>query len=223
MPAPSCAGARARTSSREGARHPARRGSGTARGGARPAHCARADGSSRSYASASPRTARGCWRRCWPGRRRCSSPSANGVRAFAAASARRDLAAYAVGDATAAAARQLAGFRRDHQRRRHRGGSGSPGAMSRVRRPSEGALIHAAGSAVAGDLAAMLGGAGFELRRAVLYAAPEPADAVQPAGGGCSCARAGPAPASPCFSLPAPRRRLLGSPTRPASRRSAPA
>jgi uroporphyrinogen-III synthase len=94
--------------------------------------------------------------------------SANGVRAFAAATERRDLKAFAVGDATAAAAR-VAGF----------------GAVTSARgnvedlaalvigslRPSNGALVHAAGSVTAGDLAGLLGAAGFALRRAVLYEA----------------------------------------------------
>jgi uroporphyrinogen-III synthase len=102
--------------------------------------------------------------------------SANGVRAFAAATTRRDLAAYAVGDATASAARQ-AGFSATTSAG---GNVESLAALVRERvRPADGALVHAAGSAVAGDLAAMLGGAGFELRRAVLYEA-EQADAFGP-------------------------------------------
>src|SRR4029077_12430516 len=38
-------------------------------------------------------------------------------------------------------------------------------------KPADGALIHAAGSVTAGDLAGLLGAAGFTLRRAVLYEA----------------------------------------------------
>src|SRR6266581_4913772 len=65
--------------------------------------------------------------------------SANGARALARATARRDLAVVAVGDATARAARAL-GF----------------------------ADIASAGGDV-GDLAARLRAAGFEVRRSVLY------------------------------------------------------
>lgn len=94
--------------------------------------------------------------------------SANGVRAFAAASPRRDLPAFAVGDATAKAAGD-AGF----------AGVASAGGdvadlaalVQRHLKPEGGALVHAAASDVAGDLAGALSAAGFELRRAVLYEA----------------------------------------------------
>lgn len=94
--------------------------------------------------------------------------SANGVRAFAAATARRDFRAFAVGDATAAAAR-AAGF----------GDVTSAGGavedlaglvIARLK-AKDGALLHAAGSVTAGDLAGLLAAAGFTLRRAVLYEA----------------------------------------------------
>ena len=94
--------------------------------------------------------------------------SANGARAFAAATPQRDLRVFAVGDATAAAARE----------------SGFAGVISAsgnvddlaarviaALKPADGALIHAAGSVTAGDLAGLLGAAGFTLRRAVLYEA----------------------------------------------------
>jgi uroporphyrinogen-III synthase len=94
--------------------------------------------------------------------------SANGARAFAAATRRRDLKILAVGDATAAAARE-AGF------------AAVASARGKVEdlaalviatlKPADGALIHAAGSATAGDLAGLVGAAGFTLRRAVLYEA----------------------------------------------------
>ena len=92
--------------------------------------------------------------------------SANGVRAFAAASARRDLPALAVGDATAAAAR-TAGFADVESA----GGSVANLALLVRRRlkPEGGALVHSAAREVAGDLAGALGAAGFEVRRAVLY------------------------------------------------------
>lgn len=94
--------------------------------------------------------------------------SANGARAFAAASPRRDLAAFAVGDATAAAAR-AAGFSAIASA----GGNVADLAVLVRQRlsPADGALVHAAAGATAGDLAAALGGAGFSLRRAVLYEA----------------------------------------------------
>lgn len=100
--------------------------------------------------------------------------SANGVRAFAAASERRDLPAYAVGEATAAAAR-IADFRHVAS------AGGDVDDLARLvearLKPAHGALLHAAGSAVAGDLAGRLGSAGFTLRRVVLYSA-EPAQAL---------------------------------------------
>ena len=98
--------------------------------------------------------------------------SANGVRAFAAASARRDLPALAVGDATADAARR-AGFADVASA----GGTVADLALLARRRlrPEGGALVHSAAQDVAGDLAGALGAAGYEVRRAVLYASV-PAD-----------------------------------------------
>lgn len=100
--------------------------------------------------------------------------SANGVRAFAAVETRRDLPAFAVGDTTAAAARG-AGFTRVES------AAGRVDDLARLVRerlsPADGALVHAAGRDVAGDLAGALGQSGFELRRAVLYIA-EPARAL---------------------------------------------
>ncbi|MGZ9103914.1 MAG: uroporphyrinogen-III synthase, partial [Rhodoplanes sp.] len=104
--------------------------------------------------------------------------SANGVRAFAARNPQRDLIVCAVGQATAQAARD-AGFARIAT------AAGDVGALAEmVRRtldPAAGALLHVAGSRVAGDLAAVLGEAGFSCRREVVYEAqrvdrlPEPA------------------------------------------------
>ena len=92
--------------------------------------------------------------------------SRNGVRALAAATARRELPVLAVGDSSAEAAR-AAGFTR----------VGSAGGdvealaalVKRSLRPEAGALLHVAGSAAAGDLAALL--AGYRIQRAVLYEA----------------------------------------------------
>lgn len=100
--------------------------------------------------------------------------SANGARALAAASAHRDLPVFAVGDATAAAAR-AAGFVTVASAD---GDVEDLAALVAARlSPADGTLLHAAGSAVAGDLAGRLGEAGFTLRRAVLYAA-DPATAL---------------------------------------------
>ena len=94
--------------------------------------------------------------------------SANGVRAFAAASERRELPVFAVGDATAAAAR-IADFRSVHSA----GGDVADLAELVAARlaPTGGALVHAAGSVVAGDLAGRLDAQGFAVRRAQLYEA----------------------------------------------------
>jgi uroporphyrinogen-III synthase len=102
--------------------------------------------------------------------------SANGARAFAAAAARRDLPVFAVGEATADAARRL-GFAMVASA----GGAVEALAALAAARldPGGGALLHAAGSVVAGDLAGLLAAAGFRVRRAVLYAA-DPAAAISP-------------------------------------------
>lgn len=98
--------------------------------------------------------------------------SANGVRAFADARPERGLPLFAVGDATARAAR-AAGFEKVF-----RAGGDVEALAATVREevdPGAGALLHVAGSVVAGDLAGSLGGSGFDVRRAVLYAAEVPA------------------------------------------------
>jgi uroporphyrinogen-III synthase len=94
--------------------------------------------------------------------------SVNGVRAFAAATELRELPAFAVGDATAAAAR-AAGFPLVMSA----GGNVADLARLVIDRlqPRDGALVHAAAREVAGDLAGSLNAAGFSLRRAVLYEA----------------------------------------------------
>jgi uroporphyrinogen-III synthase len=92
--------------------------------------------------------------------------SANGARAFAELSPRRDIGVLAVGDATAAAARAL-GFGVVES------AGGDVQALARLAKerlkPAGGPLFHAAGSAVAGDLAETLAAEGFELRRRMLY------------------------------------------------------
>ncbi|QDO96837.1 uroporphyrinogen-III synthase [Ferrovibrio terrae] len=92
--------------------------------------------------------------------------SANGVRAFADAEPQRDFIVYAVGPASALAAK-AAGFTRVEAA----GGDVDLLAqMVRARHSrAAGALLHAAGSARAGDLQAMLQQDGYDVRRAVLY------------------------------------------------------
>jgi uroporphyrinogen-III synthase len=103
--------------------------------------------------------------------------SANGVRAFAAASPRRELPALAVGDASAAAAR-IAGFRAVAS-----AGGDIEDLVALVAArlsPHAGALLHAAGTTVAGDLAGKLAALGFTVHRATLYEVV-PADTLDPA------------------------------------------
>lgn len=102
--------------------------------------------------------------------------SANGVRALALATAVRDLPVLAVGDASAGCARDL-GFT---QVESAGGNADSLVALVRRRlRPGAGALIHAAGTAVAGDISGALLRDGFDVRRAVLYQA-QTADSLTP-------------------------------------------
>jgi uroporphyrinogen-III synthase len=102
--------------------------------------------------------------------------SANGVRAFAALSDRRDIPVFAVGDRTAAVAREQ-GFAQVGS------ADGDVAALAALviakRRPADGPLLHVAGSEVAGDLAERLEAAGFTVRRAVLYDA-EPVTELSP-------------------------------------------
>ena len=103
--------------------------------------------------------------------------SANGVRAFGELSPRRDIGVLAVGDATASAAR-AAGFTAVES------AAGDVGDLARLARqrlkPEAGPVFHAAGSAVAGDLARLLGEGGFTLRRRMLYES-QPATDFTPA------------------------------------------
>lgn len=92
--------------------------------------------------------------------------SANGVRAFAAASARRDLPVYAVGDATALAARN-AGFTTVESAA---GDSAALGALIAARvKPDAATLLHVQGRDVTGNLGKLLTSKGFYVQSAVLY------------------------------------------------------
>lgn len=86
--------------------------------------------------------------------------SANGVSAFAALTPRRDLPVFAVGDATAAAAR-AAGFTEV----RSAAGDVAALAAALAAAPRAGAVLHAAGRPRAGDLAA----SGVPVRTVELY------------------------------------------------------
>jgi uroporphyrinogen-III synthase len=94
--------------------------------------------------------------------------SANGVRAFARASARRDVPLFAVGDATAARAR-AEGFARVES------AGGNLADLVRLTadrlQPGRGRLLHVSGSDVAGDLIGELRQGGFDAERCVLYEA----------------------------------------------------
>jgi len=94
--------------------------------------------------------------------------SANGVRAFAEHSKRRDLKVLTVGEGSADAAR-AAGFT---DVTAAAGDVDALAALATSRLdPKAGALFHGAASVLAGDLQGKLEAAGFALRRAVLYEA----------------------------------------------------
>ena len=94
--------------------------------------------------------------------------SANGVRAFAALSPRRDLKVLTVGDGSADAAR-LAGFPNVESAK------GDVEALAALvvdrLKADDGILFHAAGTVTAGDLKTRLEGLGYQVRRAQLYEA----------------------------------------------------
>lgn len=112
--------------------------------------------------------------------------SANGVRAFATAEGRRDLPVLAVGDATAAAARD-AGFAQVEA------AEGTGEDLARLIRerisPGNGLILHGGGRHLAVDLEQVLAESGFGVRRVVLYEAeavdrlPEPAREALATGG----------------------------------------
>ena len=92
--------------------------------------------------------------------------SANGIRALASAAEGRDVPLIAVGDATAAAARQ-AGFA---QVTSADGDSAALAVLAEAELdPKAGPLVHVAGSHVAGDFETILGAAGFDYRRIEVY------------------------------------------------------
>lgn len=102
--------------------------------------------------------------------------STNGVRAFAERSSRRDLGVFAVGAATADAAR-AAGFSAVES-----ADGDSPALavlVAEMLKPEDGTLVHVAGSVAAGDLAGDLRGRGYTVERVTLYDA-EPAQALTP-------------------------------------------
>ena len=92
--------------------------------------------------------------------------SANGVRAFAERTARRDLTVYAVGPQTSEAAR-MAGFEAVIS------ADGDSAALvetvARDADPAKGILLHAAGAETAGRLRQALQARGFRVETAVLY------------------------------------------------------
>jgi uroporphyrinogen-III synthase len=94
--------------------------------------------------------------------------STNGVRALARLSGERAVPLFAVGDASAARAREE-GFAHVES------AGGNVDDLARLARqrlrPEAGRLLHVAGSDVAGDLAGELRRAGFAVERAVLYEA----------------------------------------------------
>jgi uroporphyrinogen-III synthase len=93
--------------------------------------------------------------------------SANGVRAFAALSGRRDLPALCVGEATAEAARE-AGFGEV------RSAGGDARALAGLARETGfGRFLHLRGRDAAGDLAGSLRACGREVAEAVVYEARE--------------------------------------------------
>ncbi len=94
--------------------------------------------------------------------------SATGARMFAERSPEREIPVFAVGDATAAAAR-TAGFSKVES------AAGDVDDLARLIKarldPKAGALFHGAARQVAGDLGGHLTAAGFEVRREILYEA----------------------------------------------------
>lgn len=106
--------------------------------------------------------------------------SRNGVRALADATPRRDIPVYTVGDATAQTARE-------HGFQTVESAEGDAEALARLviakLDPKGGALVHAAGQAVAGDLSGRLSDRGFTVRREVLYQASPATELSDPTRG----------------------------------------
>ena len=103
--------------------------------------------------------------------------SGNGVRALALVTAERRMPLFAVGDATAARAREE-GFEHVES------AQGDAADLTRLAverlRPAQGRLVHIAGPVVAGELAERLSRHGFAVERLVLYEA-RPATALSEA------------------------------------------
>ena len=106
--------------------------------------------------------------------------SANGVRALARRTARRDLPLFAVGPQTAKAARAA---RFEYVENADGDAAALAEAVPRWARADNGVLLHVAGTQGDGRLAAMLGAKGFEVRTEFLYdvvaASALPAGAVE--------------------------------------------
>jgi len=128
--------------------------------------------------------------------------SVNGVRALAARTAERTPPLYAVGARTASEARAV-GFWDVID------ADGDVGALAALLAgrvdPARGALLHAAGAEIAGDLAGALAPHGIALRREVLYEAVT-ADALMPERRARWTWAGSP---SSCFFLPVRRVRSL--------------
>lgn len=101
-----------------------------------------------------------------PGVQGLLATSANGVRAMAKATDRRDVPVWAVGDATARMAL-------DHGFTKVESAEGDVQSLAKLvaakTSPKAGAFLHGAGKEVAGDLMGLLTQAGFSVRREVLY------------------------------------------------------
>jgi uroporphyrinogen-III synthase len=99
--------------------------------------------------------------------------SANGIRALARRTGRRDLPVFAVGRQSAEDARK-AGF--DDVRSADGGSTALATAAAGWADPSGGALLHISGVETAGDLAGALEATGFTVRRETLYEAVQVTD-----------------------------------------------
>jgi|CXWL01.1.fsa_nt_gi uroporphyrinogen-III synthase len=110
--------------------------------------------------------------------------SANGARAFAGASQSRSIPVLAVGDATAAVARN-AGFSDV------RSAAGNVETLANLAKVSldrsKGKLLHVSGSHVAGNLAELLGEAGFDAERRIAYEARSVSTLPTPFEGPLDC------------------------------------
>jgi uroporphyrinogen-III synthase len=104
--------------------------------------------------------------------------SANGVRAIAKRTQRRDVPIFAVGPQTEAEAREL-GF--THIKNAQGDGAALARATAQWIKPEGGAVLHAAGAEAPKLLAQMLEKSGFTVRREILYGARAAASLPGPA------------------------------------------